>query len=650
MKRMLALLTALLLVLGCCPAFARAGHDRTDYLGYWAMEKIILMGMEFDAGSLGYNGFMSFREDDTVVISITGDSFQASEATYADGGCTISSNNGDIPVVIDGEGKLRWESSMDGVDVSMVCVRSQAPELPAAAVPMVGLWEMTGLLLDGTAVSDVSGLGRYTVAVYGDGYGLLESPDSSVLFRLGMVDGVLQGQDDEGSSFPLTMQNGQLHVQLSNGEHEVVLITDRVGGEPAAASAAPSADNPFLGQWTCTNVKFMGMDFTLESLGLGDMSVSIGADQITIAFDGDDGSSPVRFEGNTCYVDDGSGIVCKLENGVLSMDMSVEGIALTFQLERVGEAVPAVEEPATTTTWDSNSPLASFASGGSAPVVEEPVVEEPATTTTWDSSSPLASFASGGSAPAVEEPAVEEPATTTTWDSSSPLASFASGGSAPAVEEPAVEEPVVEEPAVEEPVVEEPIVETPAIGSTWGSDSALSSFLSGGSAPAVEEPVVEGPAVEEPAVEEPTVEEPETGTPSLGFDWGSVSSMSSITSSGSSSAADTAVVSLPGATSVEGYEGTWRAVSANAVGLTFTAEELSMSGYEVRFNGAVADYVVDGEVVHTGNLVVEETGVVITDGLFRIPCHFDEEGNLVLERFESGVTLEITMTRVADAP
>ena len=756
MKRMLALLTALLMVLACCPASARAGHDKADYLGYWTMEQISLLGMTFDAQSQGLDGFMSFHEDNTVVLSGTGNAFEGSIATFANGGCTISSANGPIEVVIDADGKLRWEAVMDGVNVSMICVRSQPPEIPAEAVPMLGMWEMTGITLDGREYADISGLGRYTVAVYDDGYGIIESPDSRVLFHFGMVDGVLKGVDSEGVYFPLTMKDGQLYVQMANSEHELVLITDRVESAPAAAQtpapAAPAAgDNPFLGQWTCVNVKFMGMDFTLESLGLGEMSMSIGAEQATLMFDGDAGTSPVRFEGNTCYVEDETGIACTLENGVLSINLSVDGLPLTFQMERVGgpspAQTPATEEPATTNTWDSDNPLASFSAGASAPaveepVVEEPVVEEPVTPSAGDSDSPLAGFASGGSTPVVEEPvtgmpAVEETTTVASLDGTWLVAYVEKNGTImPAADAgvtgtltvngdsgrwtlgdssslgiltqdaagveltsragsfrfalneqgylclPAdvngeamvlwlsrgdlaapVVAPVVEEPVVEEPVVEEPVAGTPSLGSSWGGDGTLGSFVSGGSAPAVEEPVVEEPAVEEPAVEEPgveepaveepvveepAVEEPAAGTPSLEIDWGG-SFMSSLTAP-DAGASDTPAVSVPGATAVAGYEGTWRAVSANAVGLTFTAEELSMTGYEVRFNGDTAEYVVDGEVVHTGNLVVEETGVVITDGIFRIPCHFNEEGNLVLERLESGVLLEIIMVRVLNTP
>ncbi|MBR3764220.1 MAG: hypothetical protein IKK57_06670 [Clostridia bacterium] len=659
MKKMLALLTALLLVLGCCPAYAGSGHDKADYVGYWEVEMLVLMGVEYPAESLGLNGFMSFREDGTVVLSATGEGFQGSVATYANGGCTIDSNNGSIPVVIDENGRLRWESTMNGIDVSMICVRSQAPAMSAEAAALVGVWEMTSLVLDGASYSDVSGLGRYVVTVYDDGYGVIEAPSSSVLFRIDMVDGVLKGLDGEGVYFPLGVENGQLHVQMASAEHELVLIADRVGGAPLAEEPAATWDS----------------DSPLGSFLNGT-------------------SAPAEEEP-------------AVEEPAATWDSDSPLSSFLNGASAPVEEEPAVEEPAA--TWDSDSPLSSFLNGASAPAVEEPAVEEPAAT--WDSDSPLSSFLNGASAPVEEEPAVEEPAAT--WDSDSPLSSFLNGASAPVEEEPAatsldgtwqvlyVEKDGTIIPAEQagvtgtltvtgesgrwtygsasslgiltqnasgvrlttragefmfslneqgylclndgdavlwlsrgdlaEPIIEEPVTEAPATGGL-GGDNALSAFLNGGSTPMVEEPVIEEPVTEAPA------------TGGQGGDNALSAFLNGGSTPATSSSQESAAVS--GATAVSGYEGRWRTVSISAMGMTFTAEELSASGYEVQFNGASADFIIDGTTVISGSLVVTDKGVQITDGLTFMPCSFNANGQLVVVKLESGVTMELIMERV----
>ena len=82
------------------------------------------------------------------------------------------------------------------------------------------------------------------------------------------------------------------------------------------------------------------------------------------------------------------------------------------------------------------------------------------------------------------------------------------------------------------------------------------------------------------------------------------------------------------------------------MGMTFTAEELSASGYEVQFNGASADFIIDGTTVISGSLVVTDKGVQITDGLTFMPCSFNANGQLVVVKLESGVTMELIMERV----
>ena len=221
-------------------------------------------------------------------------------------------------------------------------------------------------------------------------------------------------------------------------------------------------------------------------------------------------------------------------------------------------------------------------------------------------------------------PVVEAPATNG-WAGGNALSAFLSGGSAPAVEEPVVEEPVIEEPVVEAPV------------SSWAGGNALSAFLSGGSAPE-EEPVVEEPVIEEPVVEAPV------------SSWAGGNALSSLLGGGAA-ADSTPAMDLSDATAIPAgaFAGTWRVVSAYTLGMHFSAEALSLTGYELHISDDAARYVVNGRTVVDGRLMSGSSGTAVADARTAMPCHINEGGQLILEVKESGVRLELTMQRVDES-
>lgn len=52
MKKLIATLLALMMCLGCAASLAQQSHAKEDYIGYWRLEDLSLMGYEVTAEEL----------------------------------------------------------------------------------------------------------------------------------------------------------------------------------------------------------------------------------------------------------------------------------------------------------------------------------------------------------------------------------------------------------------------------------------------------------------------------------------------------------------------------------------------------------------------------------------------------------------------
>lgn len=369
-KKLLALLTALMLLMGCCAALAQTGHAMEDYLGYWKLESLSANDQTVNADALGWNGFVIFREDGTVIFALDDDSFTGTTAFFEDGACVIESNRKDIPAAIGEDGKLYCSADIEGAAMDIVFVRVQQPAVPAQIAAWEGAWELAEVTMSGnTLPAEV--LTQYSMVVYGDGFGTLHLGGMGAAFRLWEEDGVVKGIDAEDMTFTAwNDEQGRLCLEMPDADLTIVCRRTEAEQAPAAEAESPavpaaSEENPFIGQWQGVNVSLMGMEFDLEAAGLGDISLRIEQDMAYIVMGGEDGSCPTLYEGDTCVFTNGTeSIVCTIEDGYMYMTLDVDGAAVRVKMERVGgEAAPAESAEAEETTETVQTAAASSFDG-----------------------------------------------------------------------------------------------------------------------------------------------------------------------------------------------------------------------------------------------------------------------------------------------
>ena len=350
MKKLLALLTALMLCAGCCAALAEGGHGKEDYLGCWKIEQMILKSDGTERNVTNDDGWVIFHEDDTVIISLSYGSYNGAVATYADGGCTLKNKTGPLPVVIGADGKLRMSvTAADGDILSMCCVRAASPALPGKIAAMTGQWEIEYIIYEGTTVHTKS---DYLFTIYGDSYGLLQGGGSRLFLWMQMENGAVQGVDRSGDIAPLWIdEDGRLNVILSTNGVEGTLVMKRVGQPPAqaqTAEATATADdltNQFLGKWVGLDVSMRGREYTIEELGWSSFGLRIEQDVAYLDLDGENGACPTKYEGDTLiFTSNDLAFYCRIEDGFMYMEMEMNGAPVIFRLKRV-DGVPAAVHP-----------------------------------------------------------------------------------------------------------------------------------------------------------------------------------------------------------------------------------------------------------------------------------------------------------------
>ena len=312
MKKMLALLTALMLALGCCPAFARANADPADYVGYWALDAVETMGFTFNAEELGWSGFLGIHAEGTAVLSTTGENFILLKAGFDDGAYLQTNDGTHMPMTLGENGALSFRLVTDEIDCVLSFSRAVAPELPLAT-PFLGQWVLTELIHNGMSASGIDQAETMYINVYDDHFIVMHFGEEYLLVRMEQQNGKLIAKDRSGNVMSITMrENGDLYCVIDKPGEKMEVIARRDGQAqaetPAAAqtaSAPASAANPFLGTWEAVGAVFMGLEFTLEDIGWGEMTLVIESNVAYLNIDGEGGSCPTIFVDGTCIFTDG---------------------------------------------------------------------------------------------------------------------------------------------------------------------------------------------------------------------------------------------------------------------------------------------------------------------------------------------------------
>lgn len=352
MKKLLLTLLALVMCLGCCAASAQSEIPE-EYIGYWELDSLKLMGGELSAEDMGREGFAVVHEDGVFIFSIEDGEFASSRLHYADGACQMETVDGYLPLVIDEAGMLGFEMEYEGVTMTMCFKRGTAPEVDARLAPFVGEWKMEYATMLGMTLTEED-LGEFAATVYEDGYGILVTDDDYMAFMLKADANGVTWVDNEGAVDPVKVnEQGQLCFDLSVEDLTVTLVMNPVGGTAKAPMQnpveAPAADAAVDGTWNATKVSVMGIELTMEELDMT-MTLDISGDQAVMDFNGEPAECTVTVSGNSVVLSDGvEEIVCELQtDGTMDMVIEIEGLSMMMTLEREGGA-PAVVTSAVAT-------------------------------------------------------------------------------------------------------------------------------------------------------------------------------------------------------------------------------------------------------------------------------------------------------------
>lgn len=364
MKKLLAILAALLLCLGCCAAFAQTGLE--EYTGYWKLETITLLGYEMTADEFDRVGFTSIHEDGMVVLSIAEGEFFTTTMHNRNGVCVLESAQGDMPVTIGENGWLRFDLTSEGMTMTLAFSRSTAPEIDPAIAPFVGEWKLEYATLGSMSLS-ADTLGEYVAHVYEDGYGVILADGDRISFQVEVQDGVVCWIDNEGTVDPIYMnEQGQACFDMTSDDTTITMVMNRVGAaatpavtEPAVAAPAENAVS-FDGVWTPVSYSIFGMELEADSVDM-EVRVTINGDQAELYMDGDSTYCGITVDGRKAVMaDSADSIPCELkEDGYLYLELESDGLTMTMKMQREGGA-PAASQPASSmpaqagTEYDGN--------------------------------------------------------------------------------------------------------------------------------------------------------------------------------------------------------------------------------------------------------------------------------------------------------
>lgn len=342
MKKLLSLVLALAMCLGCC-VMAQAAVE-TDYVGCWELESMTMFGViTLTREELDYTVIVNIHEDDTMLLEMD-DTFAIAKVNYADGMAYMVAGEDAMPLTIDAEGKLNMTLTVEEISMDMKMARREAPAADAAYAAYLGEWNLDHVSLFGLTMT-AEDMGQIDLIAYDDGYGVIIMEGELMSFKLVGEEGVVKMLDSEGLLYPLTVtEEGQLSFDLTAEGLTMTIVMNPASGkvvsdapvsEPAAPAASSDVDERFNGKWVASSVNLMGFTFTMEEMEMS-VSVEINGASATMDFDGDKADCTVRMDGDTCILNDGAtDAPCTLnENGQLCMELEAEGIAMTLIMDR----------------------------------------------------------------------------------------------------------------------------------------------------------------------------------------------------------------------------------------------------------------------------------------------------------------------------
>ena len=649
-KKLLAMLTALMLCAGCCAAFAQGGHEKEDFLGYWQLTEIRLLGMTVSAEAMERKGFISFHEDDTAVFCLDADVGYNTAVTYADGVAKLDGEQG-VTCVIGADGKLSCTLASDGISLDLVYVRTDYPALPALMASWPGEYELVSVTMGGLSMPS-SALAQFDLWVYEDGYGMFTLGNVKASFRMWEENGAIRGIDRENMSIEARMdEQGQLCLHMPD---QGLTIVGRPLNPQPAATDVPSG-NPFIGQWESVSATLMGMEFSMDDLGIGNISLRVEQDMAYIVLAGENDSCPTRYEGDTLVFTNGTErIVCTVEDGWLYMAMTVEGVSLRVKMQRMGGAVaetPAepVANPDFDGTWKPQTYLilgmelpadtvdlsVTLTIAGDAATLDVDGEVMPCSVT-YDGNVCILGDSTGDTLEAVLD---ENGLLSMDLEADGIVMTmklFRECG-APVVDEPVVDSPVVDAPVVDAPVVDEPATDEPVAVDDFNGDWALAQVERRGSIVSAGQLGLSGSLLV-------------TGS-SARYTFGTQSMLGLVEGDGTTlklvgreaytftlnaqglltlpatvdgeavvlrfsrdgvpeveePAADAPATGTPA--TVEGYDGTWELVQVERQGSVVPAQQLGLSG-TLTVTGGSARYILDGDSM-LGLVTTTETGLTL---------------------------------------
>lgn len=347
MKKLLSLVLALAMCLGCC-VMAQAAVE-TDYVGCWELESMTMFGViTLTREELDYTVIVNIHEDDTMLLEMD-DTFAIAKVNYADGMAYMVAGEDTMPLTIDEEGKLNMTLTVDEISMDMKMARREAPVADAAFAAYLGEWNLDHVSLFGLTMT-AEEMGQIDLVAYNDGYGVIVMEGELMSFKLVSEEGVVKMLDSEGLLYPLTVtEEGQLSFDLTaegltmtivmNPASGAVVadapVSEPATGETADPAASSDVDERFIGKWVASSVNLMGFTFTMEEMEMS-VSVEINAAAASMDFDGEKALCTVRMDGDTCILNDGvTDAPCTLnENGQLCLELEAEGIAMTLIMDR----------------------------------------------------------------------------------------------------------------------------------------------------------------------------------------------------------------------------------------------------------------------------------------------------------------------------
>lgn len=370
MKKLLAILLALLMCAGCLAGLAEAALDPAlvPFVGVWELDHLEMGGESLPAALLGECTFV-IEADGRGVMTLDGDTIPF-HMEMADGQATWVDEYGVVDLVYFNEaGQAVFElADEDGV-LLLVASPVQTEETAAAEAPAE-----EAEAAPAAESADNAFLGQWkgvSVSLMGMEFGLDDLGMGEVLLTVDATTATLtmEGEEspapvifeddravvtDDGGEIVLTIEEDALLMSLSADGLTMTIRMERVGvaAEAPAAQEAPAAetaasDNPYDGLWVTVKVSLMGMDFAPEQVSDEPITLEVAGDKAVLAIAGMTGECTMRYEADRAILNDGytDAPMVINEQGQLVVEMESQGITMYLTMEREGaaEAAPAAE-------------------------------------------------------------------------------------------------------------------------------------------------------------------------------------------------------------------------------------------------------------------------------------------------------------------